>query len=112
MKKKFLAVFLAALQSACGTEVAISMVGNRGLVPPSASMTTSLVMTGLDKPHVWANGVDLGIIGAPFSITYTSLGPGQTNVIVVEYCDFIGRIGTNTFYTTTGSRTYSRIYSR
>src|SRR5262245_32437596 len=103
---KRIAIFLLCLSVARATEVALFVVGSGGATPPAVTSTAQFVMQGIDQIHVWINGVDKGIIRAPFTASYTSLGVGQTNVIVVEYCDFIKRTGTNTFYIVSGTRNY------
>ena len=95
MKK--LLFFLPIVSAHAVTPVSTSVVGAGGVVPPNASLTAQFVMTGVDTISVTINGINWGRIHAPFKVAYTSQPAGVNNTFVIQWCDFFGRTGTDTF---------------
>ena len=106
--KWIIIVLLACLVAARATEIMSFCICSGGEVPPSTNNVAQFRIFGIDQVHVWINGTDAGIIRAPFTVNYTSLPAGQTNVLIMEYCDFIKRTGTNTWNIVSRARTYPR----
>lgn len=80
-------------------------------VSPGAAISFNLNVAGCDTISVTANGVSLGRLYYPYTVSFTSVSSGP-NTVIVTYCDFRGRSISSTNTLNSGSRTFKRRLKR
>lgn len=97
------------------TEVVAVMPPGYGTVSPNSAISFNLTVAGCDSIDAWIvqNGVTnaLGQLRHPYTVSFTSAASG-TNAVFIQYCDWKGSTGTNTYVLTSASRTFTKRVKR
>ena len=93
------------------TEVVAVMPPGYENVSPNSSISFNLTVSGCDSVLVWANGVALGQVRHPYTVSFTTAASGP-NLVDVVYCDWKGSTLTNSYVLGSSARTFTRRVKR
>jgi hypothetical protein len=93
------------------TEVVAVMPPGYENVSPNSAISFNLTVAGCDSVDVWANGVALGQVRHPYTVSFTTAATGL-NVVDIVYCDWKATTLTNSYVLGSSTRNFTKRVKR